>query len=367
MRILLTTGIYPPDIGGPATFIPEIACTLVDMGHEVTVLTLTNDLDYIENSIFTIHFISRKRFRIHRQLKTVFFLVRYLKNTDLVFANGLHEEVGASLKVLKSFMGTSVAKIVGDPVWERAVNAKDTQSRIDDFSSKNFLKYRFQRRLLVASLNQFKLITAPSNALLLLAKSWGVSAPMVYIPNGVRISNKTSKAEKFDLITVSRLTRWKNIDRVIAVAIELNLQLAIVGNGPEFEKLKYHAAGHSNITLFGEKNNEEIELLILQSKIYVALSSYEGLSFSLLQAMMLNRACIVSDISGNSQVITDQENGILIQANDQNKLKFEILKCINDEKWRVYLGENARKKIIQQFDIKTYTNNLLKIVENYAQ
>lgn len=366
MRILLTTGIYPPDIGGPATFIPEIASTLVEMGHQVTVLTLTNDFDRVENSLFTTHFISRKRLRIHRQFITVFFLIQYLKNVDLVFANGLHEEVGTSLRVLKSFNGSSVAKIVGDPVWERAVNSFDTQSRIDEFSSKENFKYRFQRRVLVASLNEFKLITAPSHALLSLAKSWGVASPMVHIPNGVRISDATSEAEIFDLITVSRLTQWKNIDRVISVAIELNLELAIVGSGPDFEKLENLASGHPNVKLLGEKSSEEIELLLLQSKIYVALSSYEGLSFSLLQAMMLKRACIVSDIPGNSQVITTQENGILVSVSDHNKLKFEIANCLRDETLRTYFGENARAKVIKEFDINSYARDLLKKVESNA-
>ena len=364
MKILLTTGIYPPDIGGPATFIPEIASTLVEMGHQVTILTLTNDSDRVENSPFITHFISRNRLRIHRQIKTVFFLVKYLKNVDLIFANGLHEEVGTALKVLKSFDGTSVAKIVGDPVWERAVNAFDTQSRIDDFSSNQNIKYRFQRRVLVASLNEFNLITAPSRALLSLAKSWGVATPMVHIPNGIRISVAPSEAEIFDLITVSRLTQWKNIDRVISVAVELNLQLAIVGSGPDFEKLQNLATGYSNIHLLGEKTSVEIELLLRQSKIYVALSSYEGLSFSLLQAMMLKRTCIVSDIPGNSQVITNQETGILVSTSNLDNLKFEISNCIRDQKLRNFLGENARAKVIQDFDIKSYARELIKKVKS---
>jgi glycosyltransferase involved in cell wall biosynthesis len=366
VRILLTTGIYPPDIGGPATFIPEFATTLVEMGHQVTVLTLTNELDRVEKTLFTTHFVSRKGFRLWRQIKTVYFLVKYLQQADLVFANGLHEEVGTALRVLKNFDGYSVAKIVGDPVWERAINADQTQSRIGDFNAKMSSKYSIQRRVLVASLNRFKLITAPSNDLLSLAESWGVVKPMAYIPNGIRVSDAASEVEVFDLITVSRLTQWKNIDCVISVAIEFNLRLAIVGSGPEYEKLINLASGHSNIELLGEKSCEEIKLLLQQSKIYIALSNYEGLSFSLLQAMMLKRTCIVSDIPGNSQVITNQEDGILVSASSQSELRTEIGNCISDEKLRSYLGENARAKVIQEFDIKSYAKELLRKVEGNA-
>lgn len=39
MRILITTGIFPPDIGGPATYVPQIASGLSERGHQVKVLT----------------------------------------------------------------------------------------------------------------------------------------------------------------------------------------------------------------------------------------------------------------------------------------------------------------------------------------
>ena len=42
MKILITVGIYPPDIGGPASFVPKIANLYTDHGHEVTVICLTN-------------------------------------------------------------------------------------------------------------------------------------------------------------------------------------------------------------------------------------------------------------------------------------------------------------------------------------
>ena len=43
MRIVLVTGIHPPDIGGPATHIADLAAELGERGHEITVLTLTDD------------------------------------------------------------------------------------------------------------------------------------------------------------------------------------------------------------------------------------------------------------------------------------------------------------------------------------
>ena len=40
MRIVFLTGIWPPDVGGPATHGPEFARFLVERGHDVTVITM---------------------------------------------------------------------------------------------------------------------------------------------------------------------------------------------------------------------------------------------------------------------------------------------------------------------------------------
>ena len=40
MRIVFLTGIWPPDVGGPATHGPEFSRFLVERGHDVTVITM---------------------------------------------------------------------------------------------------------------------------------------------------------------------------------------------------------------------------------------------------------------------------------------------------------------------------------------
>ena len=42
MKILITVGIYPPDIGGPASFVPKIANLLSQNNYEVTVICLSD-------------------------------------------------------------------------------------------------------------------------------------------------------------------------------------------------------------------------------------------------------------------------------------------------------------------------------------
>ena len=43
MNILITVGIFPPDIGGPATFVPKISDFLAKNGHDVKIICLSED------------------------------------------------------------------------------------------------------------------------------------------------------------------------------------------------------------------------------------------------------------------------------------------------------------------------------------
>ena len=46
MRVLIVSGIFPPDIGGPATHSSDLAAELRKRGHEARVLTLTDEPEW---------------------------------------------------------------------------------------------------------------------------------------------------------------------------------------------------------------------------------------------------------------------------------------------------------------------------------
>ena len=43
MKILITVGIFPPDIGGPASFVPKIANHLINMDNKVKIICLADE------------------------------------------------------------------------------------------------------------------------------------------------------------------------------------------------------------------------------------------------------------------------------------------------------------------------------------
>jgi glycosyltransferase involved in cell wall biosynthesis len=236
MKALLISGIYRPEIGGPATYLPQLANQLLDQGGQVEVITLKDSKADPIIEPWEVNYINRNHNILSRIIKTSRLIAKKAKKVDTVFANGLFQETAIGLLFLKK---KSVAKVVGDPVWERARNKGRTNLNIVDFNnSKLSINQRLQRRFISWSLNKFTVITCPSLELKSIITNWGVRKPIEFIPNGVVISEHLNNDKYYDLVSVSRLVNWKNIDKLIRASAKTKSKLAIVGSGPEEIALK---------------------------------------------------------------------------------------------------------------------------------
>lgn len=359
MRTLLVSGIYKPEIGGPATFIPKLANQLLQQGNEVEVVTLKNSQANKTEEPWTVYYINRDQNIGLRFIKTAMRIFYRSITSEHVFANGLYQETGLSLFFLRK---NSVAKIVGDPVWERATNLGETSLGIKDFNQANLkLKYKIQRNFLRWSLNRFTSITCPSVELVDLVKSWGVTIPITCIPNGVGSIIRRKNSQEFDLITVGRLVKWKNLDKLIIANAQLKTNLVIVGTGPEEENLRILANKiNSNVTFTGLMDEEQVLGYLFRSKVFVLISSYEGLSFSLLQAMACGLPSIVSDVQGNMDVVKPEKESVLINLNQKNELVEAIISLLNNPEKRSILGENSLQRVEKSFSQKIQINKIIK-------
>jgi len=358
MRTLLVSGIYRPEIGGPATYVPSLAEQLIKQGFKVDVITLKNSqIDKIVEP-WAVKFIIRDQFLGLRFIKTVVSIFLKSLSSNYIFANGLYQETALSLFVLRK---KSVAKIVGDPVWERATNRGETSLGISEFNRSDLrFKHKIQRDFLRWSLNRFTSITCPSKELEGLVKNWGVTKPITCIPNGIAPVMDQVNTQEFDLITVCRLVKWKNLDKLIIVNARNKTSLVIVGSGPEEETLRKLAKDmNSNVTFTGLLNEELVLKYLCRSKVFILISSYEGLSFSLLQAMACGLPSIVSEIQGNMDVVTHEQEGIVVDASQDNSLIAAINLLLDDPIKRSALGKNSLVKVNSKFSQTAQINKVI--------
>ena len=177
MNICLCSAIFPPDIGGPATFIPRLAAALLKKGHGVKVVAVSKAAE-AKGYDFPVHLIARSTPRILRLVKAAALITREAADCDLIFANNL--ELPAYLASI--FSGKPfVLKIVGDVAWERARLKEWTNDSIDDFQGRRYGPrielLKFLRSWLA---RQAKAVVTPSRYLQSLVLGWGVDGINLY-------------------------------------------------------------------------------------------------------------------------------------------------------------------------------------------
>lgn len=117
-HIFLATGIFYPDVGGPAIHSRKIAEKLVEEGFEVTLLAYGDDPSGRQFS-FRVKRVSRGLPKVVQWFLYIIHTVHFTIFSDLVYA---FDPTAAGLPALvsaKIFSKPCIVRIGGDPIWER--------------------------------------------------------------------------------------------------------------------------------------------------------------------------------------------------------------------------------------------------------
>ena len=319
MDILITVGIFPPDIGGPASFVPKIAKYLINKGHNVKIICLSDKEHLTYKDDINVIRINRNSPIIFRWLKTIVKIYSNSKKSDLIFVNGLGTETTiANLFIRKKV----IRKIVGDPVWERVYNKNLIDESFDDFQENNHgLSISLQKIIRNWSINKSDLIITPSQHLKNFIDKIGFDKNIFVINNGVNIEqhNKVVLENNIiQLLVVSRLVSQKNIDSIIKAVKVMeneNIILNIVGDGSEINNLKLLVKKYEldkKINFIGKIENTKLNEYLKNADIFIQASNYEGLPHSILEAMNFEIPILSTDVGGCSVLLNNGERGYII-------------------------------------------------------
>ncbi len=219
MKILVITGIFPPDIGGPATYVPALSNDLAMRGHEVTVITLSDSLEHDDRSYsFRLLRIRRAIFKPWRFVLTVATLLREGRQSEVLYANGLYIEAVIANFILRKPL---VQKIVGDWAWERATSKGWVKDSFEEFQKgRHGPKVALLKTLRSFCSRRADAVIVPSQYLARIVAGWGVSGTKtIVIYNAVEslLSSRSALplSTRINLVTVGRLVPWKQIDHLI--------------------------------------------------------------------------------------------------------------------------------------------------------
>jgi len=368
--IVLTTGIFPPDIGGPASFIPIFANILVKKGIKVTVITLTDEDQDDSNLPYKVIRINREKTKIIRYILLINAIVKSAKSSDLIFSNTLaFESAIASIVSGKKL----VQKIVGDIAWERANgsgrflgsleeyqgNAIDVKSRLTNF----YRNFAVQR--------SHKIIT-PSYYLKDIVHGWNYPKNNIdVINNAVEFedANKIIKKNKFRIITVARLIPLKGIETILQTLSNINFdfEYIIIGDGPLESKLKIMSNSLNLDTKFlGNISKKEVANWLRSSDICIQNSSHETMPHVLLESMENRCPVIASRVGGTPEIISHEKNGLLFEHNNIEELLSKIMQIKENNDFRIKLINQGVSFTREFSDVNMMVEKYIKVIEGLS-
>ena len=346
--IVVATPLYPPEIGGPATYAKALLEGLPERGIEVELVKFS-DVRHLPR--FVRHYAYYRRIR------------RALGRADAVLALD-PVSVGlpvclAAWRAKKSF----VVKVVGDYAWEQGRQRFGITESLDAFVKRSRVPFfvALLRRVETGVARRASCIIVPSAYLKDVVATWGsLTASGTSIPrekieviyNAVpidaigRVPEAVAKLPRPLVVTVGRLVPWKQVDGVIdAVAEVPEASLAIVGDGPLHASLFHRAQEKmpNRFVLTGALSHEDTLAVLASASVLVLNSSYEGLSHLLVEALSLGVPIVATKVGGNPEVITDGEDGLLVPSLDKAALLAALKRVLDDTELRTRLSVRAKE------------------------
>jgi glycosyltransferase involved in cell wall biosynthesis len=204
-------------------------------------------------------------------------------------------------------------------------------------------------------------------------------AKMVCIYNGIEdyIHKGTKGAVQPDgrlrLGYVGRLDKLKGVEYVLrAISVcesREQIQFIIVGNGPEQEHLVQLAEslGIRDQVQFKGFVPGHIAVIHQEFQVFVFPSLWEGLPYSILEAMRSGLPIISTNVGGIPEVIDHMDNGILVSPAEVDGLAEAIDYIAHNRSAAEHLSRNGRKKFEKEFTLQAMEEQFQRLIYPYLK
>jgi glycosyltransferase involved in cell wall biosynthesis len=143
-------------------------------------------------------------------------------------------------------------------------------------------------------------------------------------------------------------------------------KLLLVGEGPIEKKLREltRKLGIERSVIFAGFRTKIAELTSL-CEICILPSFFEGMGRVLLEAGACGKPVVASNVGGIPDVVKDRMTGFLVPPGDSSALFGEILRLLSDPDLAREMGEAAKQRINEKFDVRTMVREIVELYEEY--
>jgi glycosyltransferase involved in cell wall biosynthesis len=351
VKVVVVSGIWPPDVGGPASHAPALAEALLERGHGVEVVT-TADREPAAQP-YPVRWVSRARPAPLRQLAVVREVRRAARSADRVYATTMVRRAALGAALARRPL---VVKLVADEAFERERRAGRFDGTLEEFQGHTGgPRLRLLRATRTAALRRARRVVVPSAYLRAIAVAWGldparvdvVSNPAPELPPLPTRDDARAELgiDGFALGTAGRLTAQKALgDALEAVAQVEGVELLVLGDGPERAALERQAVSlgiADRVRFLGAGARDEVLTLFRAVDAALITSAWENLPHTLLEALAVGAPVIATSVGGIPEVVADGENGLLVRPHDPEAIAAAIRRLAADDALRDSLAQTA--------------------------
>lgn len=368
MKILCLTYEYPPIGGGGSTCIEGINKNL--KGHEIRVLTTgykgvmekehkynvnIKRLNCYRNARFKASLMSMGAYVVRGSIEGIRSDDMDIIHAYFAIPSGIP---GYVLKKVKQ--KPLIVSILGGDVYDPA------RSRIMDWGAKKAI-----RRVLDAA----DKVTAVSNDLR--GRALNIyDGEVEVVPNGIDTGIFSPKPRgeevsrsKSRILSVGRLVKRKNYQELIMAFSRVannDSQLVIIGGGPErgtLMRLANKEGVGDRVSFPGYVDLATLVEHYRQADIFAMTSTYEGQGRTIMEAMACEKPVVAPRVGGVRDVIEDGRTGYMYSPGDQEALTDSLKDLLYDSEKREAMGQKARERILERFDIVEIASRMSEIYE----
>jgi glycosyltransferase involved in cell wall biosynthesis len=344
VKVLIVSGIWPPDVGGPASHAPEVASWLLEHGHSVEAVVTADAAPAA--AAYPVHWVSRALPPGVRHARALSSIVARARHADVVYSTGMFG---------RSSLGTALArrpivlKITADPAFERARRRGLVAGEVTDFQSGGGgPAAAVLRRARDAALRRASHIVCPSSFMRDLVVSWGVPADRVdVLPNPAPRVREAATADVGPppvLVFAGRLTAQKDLGVALAAMRELEgVRLLIAGDGPERARLESDAP--PGVSFLGALPRADVLGLLRGADAAVLTSAWENFPHGVVEALAVGTPVIATRTGGVAEIVRDGENGLLVEAGSPSEFAAAVRRFLADDDLRARLRAAAAPSV----------------------
>ena len=378
MKILITTDLYTTATNGVVTSIKNLTEELIKKGHDVRVLTISDELkSYRKDNVYYIRSIP---FGVYPGIRM-----------PISYRHGLIKElIEWKLDVIHSQceffsfqFALRISKITKAPIvhtyhtlYEQYVPYVIPCKRLGKYLVRNLSRIRLKR---------VQTVIAPTRKVEKVLLDYGLKNPICVIPSGIsleqhkKIINPEERTEKRRalgisenqqvIINLGRLGTEKNLEEILsffadALTVKKDLVLLIVGDGPAKEQLKQLAQKleiSEAVKFAGMVKPESVQEYYQLGDLFVSASTSETQGLTYVEAAANGLPLLCRKDMCLADIISERDNGYTYTCKEE--FLEALAKILADSDWRIRAGKRS-KEMAAAFDKSAFGNAVEAIYES---